>query len=73
MRRGDIVHPDSTQLRHKSFRRGVISEDQLIFAMEVMKKAVLDAGEHHGREIIFHVFTQVVFCTFPRGGIAGLQ
>jgi len=55
-RRGDIVNPASS--RGNSYRRGVVSEEQLIFAMEVMRKAVMHAGENHGQEIIFHVFTQ---------------
>jgi len=48
LRRGDIMSND----------RAVVSEDQLVFAMETMKTAVLNAGENHGQAIIFHVFTQ---------------
>jgi hypothetical protein len=61
-RRGDVAQPDSVR-----FTRAVVSEEQLMFAMEVMRKAVMDAGENHGQAIVFHVFTQVVLYTYyPR-------
>jgi hypothetical protein len=40
--------------------RAVVSEDELLFAMEAMRKAIVDAGENHGQAIVFHVFTQVL-------------
>jgi hypothetical protein len=50
LRRGDIMLND----------RAVVSEDELLFAMEAMRKAIVDAGENHGQAIVFHVFTQVL-------------
>jgi len=60
-RRGDIA-PDSVAALPKtinpSYRRGVVSEDQYIVAMEMMKLAILNAGENQGQEIVFHLFTE---------------
>jgi hypothetical protein len=57
LRRGDIMHENpSAKVAH---RRAVVSEDELLFAMDAMRKAIVDAGENHGQAIVFHVFTQV--------------
>jgi hypothetical protein len=66
-RRGDIAQPDSSCRNHGhgGYTRGVVPEEQLISAMEMMRNAVIDAGENHGQAIVFHVFTQVGFNTFP--------
>ena len=57
LRRGDIANP----LAKVNRDRAVVSEDELLFAMNEVRTAILDAGENHGQAIVFHVFTQVTF------------
>jgi hypothetical protein len=60
-RLGDIANAEA-----KTTPREIVSEDQLVFAMETMKTAVLNAGENHGQAIVFHVFTEVFIHMLPR-------
>jgi hypothetical protein len=50
LRRGDIINDDD---------RHVESQNIMVKVIDTVKKAVEDAGEHHGQPIMFHVFTQV--------------
>lgn len=56
-RRGDLV----SNPRYSRCKKcpHALSEVALMDAMDEMKRAVIARGEHHGQQLIFHLFTQV--------------